>query len=382
MTFVPNHPIVAATHSLRPSGDLTIAQSPAFRPLVARIVSETQIGTGFHEGEMPLAVIEHRLDDRQRARGSFGAFVVSDRRLYGRLNFTDCPDRVVDVWHSQVMNSTLKSGLMGDKTFLQTMQGQVEVPILGKSIHAFYMQTLRIPPQHRTMGPDAFDGGRAVAAQSLGDPRTSILCQLIDAGVQDGRIKPEQARALFERTLIFDRHTALSRGMHQTQWLSVLPRQVLREVLFSLFGPRFNGGVTQTSEMHDFTLNAGRSSSSNAALSTAIGVASLAVLGVGWISRSGEAPPRLLRFHIGDAPCGCMFTLGASNGGAVGRMSLSGSALFRALHDQLVRLEGRQLLADVVSKEVPFDQRLTLPPPIVLDLARTFVPNVDLRAFA
>lgn len=170
--------------------------------------------------------------------------------------------------------------------------------------------------------------------------------------------------------------------MHQSQWLCALPRPVLREALFSLFGAPFHSGNDPSGETHDFTLGGGRGGSSNAALSTAIGVASLAILGVGWISRAGEAPPRLLRFQIRDAPCGSMFTLGASNGGAVGRMSLSGSALFRAMHDQLVKLEGRQLLADVVLKEVPFETRLTVPQPIVADLARTFVPNVDLRAFA
>jgi hypothetical protein len=168
--------------------------------------------------------------------------------------------------------------------------------------------------------------------------------------------------------------------MHYGQWLSLLPRAVMREVLTELLGAPSWGSSDERGDVIDFPLGGSRGTG-RAVASTALGLASLAVFGVGWVSRPGQAPPAFLRFTLVDAPCGSMFQIGAGFPGGVGRLPTSHAPMFVAIHDALVRLEARQLLADAVMTDVPAHARLGQPEAAIAQRARE-TAHVDLRVFA
>jgi hypothetical protein len=368
---------------------VTLVSRPNFGATMSRVTSEVQNAPAFHEGEQPLAVIEDTsVEARAKAQGYGCAMVVTDRRTYGRGHYSNVSEMVFDVFFQNVVSFNADIGLLTGAIYVQLSNAQFKtaIPVMLHQLKALLQGVVTLPPEYRTMGPCTFApsagddfGARAASQHASGEPRALAIFQLADAAARAGRLDAAACTSLLERTIVFDRHAAYGRGAHYGQWLSLLPRAVLREALTALLGAPSWGSSDERGDVIDFPL---ASRGSGAGLSTALGLASLAVLGVGWIARPGQAPPAFLRFTIVDAPCGSMFQVGSGNPhGVVGRMPLSGARIFAAIHDALVRLEARQLLADAVMSDVPMHERLAQSEAAIAQRARE-TAQIDLRVFA
>src|SRR5690242_16449032 len=88
------HPMIAAAQTL--GGEHVLRQGALGRE-AHRIVTETQLGAAYHEGEAVLAALDYPFPARGKAQGSHASLVVTDRRLLGAMVASNISDTVIDI---------------------------------------------------------------------------------------------------------------------------------------------------------------------------------------------------------------------------------------------------------------------------------------------
>ncbi len=360
---------------------------------VPTVIAETQRGLAWHEGEALVGAVHFEFPSRGRALGAHLGFLVTDRRLVGRVAAMETSLAVqtteVDIPYGWLTGVEHDKGLVTDAVIAWSGNRRQRVPMLGETLHRVLYAAMQAPPTQRTgagldLSPSEADPTGAMRAASQmrsGDARTHLVARLVHAQHGAGALTVERAQNVLLRAMILDRTMELGRGMHEGQWLSVLPRGVLRAALDGALG----APVARMGDAHwettDHTLH-GSSGTGRAVASTALGLAALAVVGVGWVSLPGAPGLVGARLTLVDFPCGSGFILHGSTGGAYGPLPLSGAPMFRAVSESLVGLEARFLLLHTLWPEAPADASLfSADPQSVAAAVTARVGPADLHAF-
>jgi hypothetical protein len=165
----------------------------------------------------------------------------------------------------------------------------------------------REPPPRPLCEPapgDPSGAETALARLPCGDPRTEILLRYVREMAGRGAMPELVARDFTARIVLHYRNALLGRGMSQGWMLSPLSAQDLSALFFESFGAPL-AMTDHPLRVCDFRLPT-KSDLGAAAASTALGLASLAVFGAGWVSAPGKPPPGEFRLAVTDRPaCAC-----------------------------------------------------------------------------
>jgi hypothetical protein len=361
-------PMVALTAQL--NGDFVV-RGPALTSAIERMTCDVQLGPALHEGEVVLAGLEYDFAARGRAQGSHATLLLSDRRIYGSMAASNIKSAVVDLPLAQVLQVHEERGLLNHAACAFTTQGEVRFPIFGKQIAEQLRNVLTLSPESRSLGPlrlmpaagDPVCANAAAAALVSGNPLTRALPALVYEAGRHGRLDESEGRALLLRTVILDRSLTMGRGMHQASWLTTLPRRALASLLFALLGPPLQANGDASWERYDFTVAPGGRSAGAAAAASAVGLASAALFGVGFLARSGAGLGfSVLRATLVDFPCGSGVSFAAARGSELVRLPFAATALLQPLFQAITRIELRRLLAEVVLRgQVPPEELANVP---------------------
>ncbi len=282
------HPMVhlAMTH-LR---DKEIALAPQL-PLDEMHVAVARYGVGmdYPAGEEPLAFLKHDFPSRGERQGAFVSYVVTDRRLFGRVEASNEPRAFPNVPFAHVTNVRLDAGLLSSSLFVDLGGTTQKVPVYGKKLYPFFMGLGYVPPHARSFPPlappvptpeDPTGAWGELQRVRSGDPRAFVPLRVLFDAHKRGVVSLEEAAVLVDRMRLLARGLQWGRGMNQQHWLSTLSRPHLAMVSRILLGEPYAHYPTQGAETVDFALGASGARAS-AAASTAVGLAMLAVVGVG-----------------------------------------------------------------------------------------------------
>jgi hypothetical protein len=214
-----------------------------------------------------------------------------------------------------------------------------------------------------------------------GDPRIHLILRLVYDAHKRGQIPADAGVDFVSRVELTDRGLRMGRGMRQGTWLSVLPRSALSTALSALLGEpsgRWAGGAGDT---YDFPVGSG-SATGKAVASSAVGLALLATVGVGWVSVPRGPGLRTARAMVNDFPCGSGFTLLGSTGGPFQPLSVTSASFLGSIHEALLRMETRFLLLECAfGRDRPPEQLFAIPRAQVEARVASLVGPTDLSTF-
>jgi hypothetical protein len=155
------------------------------------------------------------------------------------------------------------------------------------------------------------------ASSQASHPHCLSLLQLINKRHQRGLFELQTAADMTARVVLLDRTLRLGRGMCDGWWLSPLSTGDLVQRLFAMFGQPL--AYTTQGEVHtfDFDLRTDAHRVGKAVASTAVGLAALGLLGVGWVSKPGSKPVSGLRVLVRDTPFSSSFAISGTNDGSL-----------------------------------------------------------------
>jgi hypothetical protein len=134
-------------------------------------------------------------------------------------------------------------------------------------------------------------------------------------------------------------------------------------VLCASLGDPQDSSVGATWDLHDFAVERGGRSRGAALALSALGLASAATIGVGFVvgSSAGLGLDRL-RVTLSDVPCGTSLELRAVHEGAERRLPFGATDLLQPLFASLARVELRGLLAEIAyAGRIPPEQQPAVP---------------------
>jgi hypothetical protein len=291
-------------------------------------------------GEVAVALSDHVAHEDEFSHGA----VFTDRRVLARTGHVtgDIPYQVI----TEVRSSTgvLADDLVviaHDRTF--AFKGMPE----AQAAAAFLQALLRVHPAHRAppfrplVAPgheDSTGGAAARYALSSRDLRVLPILGMAIEGHRRGSLPADLGADLAARAVLFDRTLAYGRGTRQGWWTSPLGAPDLSYAFSRLLGPPYHWSQHGHARVLDFRLG-GDSGAAGAAASTALGLLSLGVLGVGWVTRPGRSLDRV-RVTIAPGPSSAGFVV--TDG--VTPLSMEWSGLLSKLFEILPRIEGRMLI--------------------------------------
>ncbi len=243
--------------------------------------------------------------------------LVTDRRVFGASGSERFEARF-----SEIVGVRVADTIFDRKIYLQTQQGEVQVPVgpFQQPLAAFLNRLITAPPAHREPAPtplatptESDPTGARSAQRSLGiaDARTTMLLSAIEGGHQRGEIPLEVAQDFVLRVMLLHRNIHYGRGMVGGRWISALGADDLSNALVQLFGNPLSHTEhpVRTLELPSNL----KSGVGKAAVSSAIGLASAAILGVGWVSTARSRIP-WFRFMVADTGSFSSFRVQAPNG--------------------------------------------------------------------
>jgi hypothetical protein len=273
---------------------------PSIERSAARFALATNgIGLDHHAGEQVLVLMD------LSTNGSLHpSIVVTERRVVGFGPF--------DVRYSQVARME-RRGTLVPKLEVTTSGGKVEAipggPYLD-ALHRFLTRVSSAPPQDREPPPrppcapsDADPSGARAALEWLGrdDDRTAAWLAFVDAAHAGGMMPVETARDLVARISLHHRNLHFGRGMASARFTSPLAMNDLSNAMIALYGAPLSHTESPV-RILDFDTRL-RTESGAAAASSALGLASMALLGVGWVQTARQRVARM-RFLVADTgPC-------------------------------------------------------------------------------
>jgi hypothetical protein len=308
-------------------------------------------------GEMPIALIKFNASREQAARGYNANYIVTDRRLFGRIEFANVKRTFTEIPYALVGPPLTKVGGLSPGLQVQVGHEQRKLYLAPKELQAFFTAMVaHLPPAGRTFGPAVPPPsspqdplGAAAAAQALGTPdaRTRVPLQALSEAHRRGMIPTGDAAPLVSRMILLARAVTHGRGTCPEGWYSTLPRPAFALALRASLGDPAAVLPAPGGEIFDYPIGAG-SGAGRAFASSVVGVAMLATVGVGWVSRSTGQRLATIRVHTADFAGGTAFRLFGTSGGVWEPLSLHWWRAVDAINGSLLRLEARYLLAHPV----------------------------------
>lgn len=304
------------------------------------------VGLDHSVGEQAMAFCDESL------RGKFMEYwLFTDRRLCGCLG-----ERRIDVRWSRVSSHAIEKGWVLRGIEVQLDDGKKEKwssadfwDPMSEFVQALLAlpAASREPPPRPPCAPSEGDpAGIAQARAWLGNPddRTALMLRLIDASLASGAITLETSRDLVTRVVLLHRNLHFGRGMIDGRWVSPVSANDLSNLLVHLFGSPL--AVSEQPPVRTIELASQMRSNAvaKAALSSAVGLASMALLGVGWVS-TAKAPPPRFKTMVADTGAFASFRLFGPRGGGLERES---PELLHQIDVKLLDLEDEVMLRRLV----------------------------------
>ncbi|MBL8715050.1 MAG: hypothetical protein JNL79_03595 [Myxococcales bacterium] len=303
-------------------------------------------------GERPIAF----LDETALGKGDEGV-LLTDRRL---LAYTEASGKHVMIPYSAITGVSVKKGFMETKLEVSAAQFSAPIPLITcadavEPLTLFLRGLLRLPPEQRWEPPVSHataedPSGAFGLLQALGAPdvRIPILLRFVGEMTRQGAMPPAVGADFVARIHMLHQTQAFGRGMVHGTRISPLHGPDFHYMLSTVFGDpthvaatqgppeaqRGSSGVTHTL---DFALTR-RPNAVGAGVSTAVGLAALALIGVGWVS----TPKRNIqgvRVVATDLPCSTGFSALGMLSGRFGPLATMEPTVLGWLLDALDDLE-------------------------------------------
>ncbi len=282
-------------------------------------------------GERALAF----LDETALGKGDEGV-LLTDRRL---LAYTEASAKHVMIPYGAMTNVTASKGFLEKKLQISAEHFSGEVPLITcadaiEPLALFLRGLLQLPPDQRWTPPIAYGSahdpsGAFGLLETLGAPdvRIPLMLRYVGELSRQGAMPPAMGADLVARIHMLHRTLTFGRGMARGFRQSPLHGADFHFMLSTVFGEPirvtsnpvppdpYQGTPAQVHHSLDFALGS-RSNVAGAAASTAVGLALLAVVGVGWVS----TPKRNLesvRVVITDLPSSTGFAALGVLGGRI-----------------------------------------------------------------
>lgn len=330
----------------------SVALWPRLQPDdVARAIAASGAGLDHIMGERALAF--GNASDKESLEVFF---LLTDRRLAGRQHIAAISGvrksrfhvRLTDVaqvkWTSSFWRSELNLQVADkwiDATIIKF------TPQLGK----LFDDLVRIPPEYRGPAPQPLliqstedPTGVNAAMSRVSHPECASLLNIIRAQHQSGFFAQQPAADLTARVVLLDRSLTLGRGMSEGWWLSPLAATDLAPAFFRILGEPSASWPQSSLLTFDFDLKANRGVG-KAVASTAIGLAALGLLGVGWVRMPGGPPLTHLRVSLCSTPFSSGFTiLGVTSETGMQPLSDNAPKVLEKIFSLLSQIESEFLL--------------------------------------
>lgn len=323
------------------------------------------------------------VDDTVSLDGTRG-LAFTDRRL---ISFGD---KAFDLPYSALLGASMKGGVLNSTIQLATQGGPVSVELLAEEL-------VTAPIMSFLQGLGAIASGQRHAAhlpaRSADDPsgvrgamraltqpdlRAATLLDLVQRAVAQSLVSADAGFDFAQRALRL--HHCLREGHGRTGVMQRSPLSAadLCAVLTQLLG----APVTQRYEANGVLLDYDLARSGSAAgtiASNVVGIALLAVVGVGWVTTGSGGGVRSVRARVWEGPSGAGFSLTETSGAPLAKRD---AKLASALLSGLASLSASALLRRVINGwSAPMEQLLLEPPESLDARARAVSPETDLAVF-
>ena len=354
--------------------------SSAFHEAVARC------GTGLdhHGGEVPIALVRDGLDGQATARGCSATYVVTDRRLFGRVETGNVRQTFTDVPYAEVIGVPNTRDGFAPSTVVQLGDGPRRLHLLPKQWHAFFAEMVAtIPPAYRTLGPipalerstqDPTGAEAASRVVATADIRTWVPLRVVFEAHRRGTIGTEEAARLVPDMMMLARGVVAGRGSVHHGWHSVLPPPALILALSTVLGPAAAVHQLHGGEVFEFAAGSG---------SGIDGVSPLrSTTGLGWVSSNHRQQLDRVRVHVADDRDAAAFMLFAAGDLRWEPLSVHWWRVVDAIHQALFRVEARYLLGRALfGTELALDELLALPRDVLERSTAGLLGPTDLAMF-
>lgn len=268
------------------------------------------IGLEHHSGEQAMAF---------QGDAEWDMFtLVTDRRAFGA-----CGQARYEVRFSAMAGVEVENTFLDRRVVVQRLEGEpvyiINVDFM-QPLGAFLQAVGQLSPQDREPAPrplcapseaDPTGAGRALGWLGEVDERSAQLLRFVAVSCGKGEMPVDVARDSVRRIVLMHRNVHFGRGMAEGRWLSPVSANDLSNAMVHLYG----NPLSHTDQpVRTLEFQSGlQSDYGKAAVSSAIGLASAAVLGFGW-STSARRRLQRFRFMVADTPASASFRLQAPNG--------------------------------------------------------------------
>ncbi len=238
------------------------------------------------------------------------ATLLTDRRLLASMD-----DKHFVVPYAALQGVSLGSGFVTKKMSVNAGPYSCEIPLTNDAapqVAAFLNALLALPPDHRqvawtspTSPEDPSGATRLLAQLSQLEPRAALLLRFIEEMTRRGQMPPDIGADFASRAALLHRTVTQGRGLSQTWRLSPLSSADFAYVLQTVFGQPLGHWPEPDRQTFDFATG-GTGGVGAAAVSTAVGLSVMAVVGVGWYSVPKQNV-RVVRLVLTDLPGSCGF---------------------------------------------------------------------------
>lgn len=272
-------------------------------------LSVVGVGLDHHSGEQAMAFSGDAEWDM--------VTLVTDRRVLGA-----CGERRYDLSFSSMAGVKVENSILDRRVVVQRVDADpvyiVNVDFM-QPLGAFLKALGQLAPQERAPAPrplcvpsggDATGAGRALGWLGELDDRSAQMLRFVAVAHGRGEMPVEVAHDFVRRIVLMHRNVHLGRGMAEGRWLSPVSANDLSNAMVHLYGSPLSHSEEPVRTL-EFQSGL-QTDYGKAAVSSAIGLASAAILGFGW---STSARRRLQRFRlmVADTPSAASFRLQAPN---------------------------------------------------------------------
>ena len=325
-------------------------------------------------GEVPLGLVKARLGVRARALGHCASYVVTDRRVLGRVELGNVQRTFTEVPYADVVAVAGRPGRLVPSFDVQLMDGPRTLYVVPRRWHDFFAAMVAgVPPISRTFGPVALPAGSArdptgalaaVGAVGTSDPRTWVPLRVLFEAERRRMLESDEAAWFVPDMIMLARGVAAGRGAYGPKWQSVLPQPVLSLALRLALGPPATVQLFPHGEVFEFR------------------AAQQPGGGIGCVSTSHPRRLAGIRVHADDDSGAATFELFGAEDGQWEPLSTHWWRAVDEIHQELFRLEARYLLGRVLfGPRLPPGDLLTLPRPVLQNSVAELLGPTDLEPF-
>jgi len=325
-------------------------------------------------GEVPLALVKAPVRGRALGLGHSASYVVTDRRLFGRVEVGNVQRTFTEVPYADVATVADRPGRLAHSMDVQLTDGPRTLHLVPRRWHGFFAEMVAsVPPVSRTFGPvvlpdrsvqDPTGALAAVGAVGTADPRTWVPLRALFEAERRRMIETDEAAWFIPDMIMLARGVAAGRGAFGPAWQSVLPQSVLSLALRLTLGPPATVQLLPHGEVFEFRAAQRQGG------------------GIGCVSTSHPRQLAGIRVHADDDSGAATFQLFGAEDTQWEPLSTHWWRAVDEIHQELFRLEARYLLGRVLfGPRLPPGELLTLPRPVLQNSVADLLGPTDLALF-